>query len=200
MKESEFDKSVDYIVRIELLNGKVLVYSIDTENKEYLINKLGRNSDGVYEDDRLSFLWFETTYSRQVIVNTNSIARIIFCFDHSLVVVDHEGYRDNFNVLEKEYLPQAIIYHKGSAAEGLHPNNPLLYSSLEEGCLGSFNLELDGHQRLRQFINLIDEVGEETFIPLEQIIVMEFDQNLMYAEAEINDEEVEDGEREGDEM
>ena len=187
MKDSEFDKGVDHTVRIELLNGKVLLYSIDTENKEYLINKLGRNSDGVYEDDRLSFLWFETTYSRQVIVNTNSIVRIIFCFDHSLVVVDHD-------------LPQAIIYHKGSAPEGLHQNNPLLYSSLEEGYLGSFNLELDGHRRLRQFINLVDEVGEETFIPLEQIIVMEFDQNLMYAEEEINDEEVEDEEREGDEM
>jgi hypothetical protein len=200
MKESEFDKRVVYTVRIELLNGKVLQYSIDTENKQYLINKLRINSDGVYEDDRLSFLWFETTYSRQVIVNTNSIARIIFCFDYSLIVVDQEGYCDNFNVLDQEYLPQAIIYLKGSAPEGHHQNIPLLYSSLEEGCLASFDFELDGDQRLRQFINLIDEDGEETFILLEQIIVMEFDQNLMYAEEEISDEEVEDEEGENEEL
>jgi hypothetical protein len=210
MKESEFDERVLYTLRIELSNGKLLLYPIDTENKQYLISRLRLNSDGAYQGDRLSFLWFETTYNRQVIVNTNSIARIIFCFDAAVVVVNHGRYRDNFDVLEnensqdekletdadeemsfseEEYLPQAIIYHKGSAPEDNYKSNPLLYSSLDEGCLASFDLELDGNDSLRQFINLIDEDGEETFIPLEQIIVMEFDRKLIYTEDEIFEEE-----------
>jgi hypothetical protein len=43
-----------------------------------------------------------------------------------------------------------------------------------------FNLELDGILPFRQFINLTDNDEEETFIPLEQIIVMEFYCNLIY--------------------
>jgi hypothetical protein len=185
MNESEFDNSVMYTLRIELSNGKALLYTIDTENKQYLLNKLRINSDGAYEGEPLPFLWFETTYNRQVIVNTDSIARIGF----DAAAADPEMYRDNFNVAQanEEYLPQAIVYHKGKAVDD--QSNPLLYSSLDGGCLADFDLELDGEQTLRQFVNLLDEEGEETFIPLSQIMVMEFDQDLLYAEEEIEDDE-----------
>ena len=190
MNESEFDNNVIYTLRLELSNGKVLLYTIDAENKQYLLNKLRLNSDGSYESEQLSLLWFETAYSRQVVVNTNFITRIVFGSEAVEVTTGEERYRDNFNVLENEiyleYLPQAIVYHKGSVSIGQH--NPLLYASLDEGCLTDFDVELDGEQPLRQFINLVDEEGEETFIPTEQIIVMEFDQNLLYA----SDEETED--------
>jgi len=46
MNESEFDKLVVYTLRVELLNGKVLLYRIDTESKNYLIARLRANSDG----------------------------------------------------------------------------------------------------------------------------------------------------------
>jgi hypothetical protein len=176
-------------LRIELLNGKVLLYSIDTENKEYVINNLRLNADGSYEEGRLSYLWFETTYNRQVVVNAKSIVRLIFSVDPTATDVNHVLYRDNFKVIENERLPQAIVYHKGNAPEDNYQKNPLLYFSLNEGCLTSFDLELEGRQRLRQFINLIDENGEESFIPMEQIMVMEFEQHLFYGEEEYNEED-----------
>ncbi len=56
----------------------------------------------------------------------------------------------------------------------------MLYDSLSEGCLDLFYLELDEEIPLRHFINLIDNDGEETFISLQQIILMEFDSKLLY--------------------
>ncbi|MBO9199400.1 MULTISPECIES: hypothetical protein [Niastella] len=193
MQEVEFNENVVHTLRIELLNGKVLKYPIDVENKQYLIDSLRLNADGSYEEDRISFLWFETTYSRQVVINEKSIARVIFCIDPA-AGVEHQGsYTDNFGIIDKGTaegaLPSAIVLHKGNAPEDHSQRNPLLYPSLVDGCLASFDLELEGKQRLRQFINLIDEEGEESFIPMEQIMVMEFDQSLFYAEEEGYDEE-----------
>ena len=194
MNESEFGNNVVYTVRLELSNGKTLLYDIDTENKQYLLNRLRINSDGAYEGEGLSLLWFETTHSRQVVINAGSITRIVFGVEAVEVTPGQERYRDNFNVLDnesyQEYLPQAIVYCKEHTS--VNQSNPFLYAALDEGCLADFDLELDGEQPLRQFLNLIDEEGEETFIPTAQIIVMEFDQNLLYAEEEETDEEEEE--------
>jgi hypothetical protein len=206
MKESEFDKLVSYTLRVELLHGKVLLYSIDTENKHYLMNKLRVNSEGEEGNDLLHFLWFETSLNRMVLINTKVIARITFCFDYAEYIVNPKEYRDNFNVVEKDtlieekktnegearlyfleeqYLPQAIVYHSGKAPDDNYNDNPLLYSELSSGCLTSFDLELEGDLPFRQFLALIDNDGEESFIPLEHVVVMEFDKNLIYG----NDEE-----------
>ncbi len=205
MEESEFDKLVAYTLRVELLNGKVLLYRIDTENKQYLIKKLRTCAEGDEENEPLRFLWFETSLNRIVIINTDSIARVTFCFDYADQLEEPNAYYDNFavlhtdtlleereikegevrlHVIEDEYLPQAIVYHKGKAPDDLYDNNPLTYSELDEGCLAGFNLELEGDWPLRQFINLIDNDGEETFVPLGQITVMEFDNNLVFVEEE----------------
>ena len=45
---------------------------------------------------------------------------------------------------------------------------------------------------MRQFINLIDGDGEETFITFGQIIVMEFDSNLIFVADEEDKEELEE--------
>ncbi|OQP46832.1 hypothetical protein A4H97_04735 [Niastella yeongjuensis] len=183
MNTSEFDENVVYTLRIELLDGKSLLYAIDAENKQYLINNLRLNADGSYQEDKLSFLWFETTYNRQVVINVKSIVRVLFGVDPAVT-----DYRDNFQVGSNP-LPQAIVYHTGNTPENNSQKTPLLYFSLNEGCLASFELELEGKQRLRQFINLIDENGEESFIPMVQIMVMEFDQQLFYGEEEEYEEE-----------
>lgn len=201
MEESEYEKRFVYTLRVELSNGKVLVYPIDRENKEYLFNKLNANSESDDNNSLLRFLWFETSLARMAIINTNAIARITFLIDPAVHMDNHTAYPDNFNVVEKdtfieekgtkegevrlyvleeEYLPQAIIYHKGQAPDDRYSDNPLLYSELSPGCLASFNIELEGELPLRQFLNLTDNDGEETFIPLEQIIVMEFYSNLIY--------------------
>ena len=99
------------------------------------------------------------------------IVRVTFCFDYLEQIENVNAYYDNFKVVEKdtslvakesadgdtrlyvledEYLPQAIIYHKGKAPEDKYDKNPLLYDSLSEGCLGLFMLELDGEIPLRQ--------------------------------------------------
>lgn len=202
--ESEFDEKVVYTLRVELLNGKVIVYPVDTENKQYLIKKLRAKSDGIDDEtEPLHFLWFETSLNRTVVINVNSIARITFCFDFAFQLEDPHSYFDNFNILQKEtaleevatkdgevrlyiiedeFLPQAIIYHSRKAPDDLYSDNPSIYSALDKGCLAGLDIELEGDIPFRQFINVIDDDGEETFIPLKQIAVMEFDCNLIFDE------------------
>ena len=205
LNESEFDEKVVYTLRIELLNGKVILYPINTENKQYLIKRLRAKSDGIDEDEPLRFLWFETSINRMVIININSIAIITFCFDFAYQLKNPNSYFDNFNILyketlleekeikdgevrlhviEDEYLPQAIIYHAGKAPDDLYDNNPSTYSELNNGCLAGLTIELEGDCQLRQFINIIDDDGEETFVPFNQITLMEVDNNLIFEKDE----------------
>jgi hypothetical protein len=192
------------------MNGKVLLFPIKTESKQKLIERLRENADGDIGNDRLSLIWFETVLNRVVIVNTDSIVQVTFCFDYASGVINPYAYRDNFNVVvkdttveeketeqgeiqlhvqEERYLPQAIIYHKGKAPDDLYNNNPIQFSELSEGYLFSFDDELEGDLPLRQFINLIDNDGEESFIPMDQIIAIELDRNLIYSEGEEDDDE-----------
>jgi hypothetical protein len=205
LTESEFDKNVIYTLRIELLTGKVLLYPINIDNKKYLIEKLRANSDGIGEKEPIVFLWFETSPNRMVIIDINSISRITFCFDLAFQVKNTNSYFDNFKMLETEtslveketeegkvglhviedqYLPQAIICHSGKAPEDLYDDNPLTYSQLNKACLAGLNIELEGDVPLRQFLYLIDNDGEETFIPFRQITLMEFDCDLLFDEEE----------------
>lgn len=209
IEEPEFDEHVNYKLRVELLNGKVLLYRIDTQNKQYWIEKLRANSEGDEDAKTLRFLWFETASNHSVIINTDSFARVTFCFDPINPEQKDNTYYDNFDLVQKDteieeqetkegekqlhvtegiYLPQAIIYHKRKAPDDFYDNNPLTYAELDEGCLTGLNLELEGHFPLRQFIGLIDNDGEEGFIPTNQIIVMEFDNNLVFLK---EDEEME---------
>jgi hypothetical protein len=198
--ETQFNQLVIYSLRIELQNGRVLIYRINPEHRKYLINKLSAHSEGFEENSHIGYLWFETSLSRQVVVNIKEMIRVTFLIDYSNPD-DFNAYYDNFEVVEKdtsivtketaegdtrlyvldeEYLPQAIVYHKGKSPEDNFDVNPLLYFSLNEGCLGTFALELDDEIPMRQFMNLTDNDGEESFIPLHQIIVMEFDKDLLY--------------------
>jgi hypothetical protein len=200
---SEFNELVAHTLRIELQNGRVLIYRIDDENKQYLLNKLRTNSEGSAQNRVIDFLWFETFLNRHVIINAHEMFRITFSFDYLEQIENSNAYYDNFEVVERDtslvseeseegesrmyvleeaYLPQTIIYHKGYTPDEEYSDNPQLFYSLDDGCLGLFHLELDGELPLRQFLNLIDSDGEECFIPLHQIIVMEFDGNLFYTE------------------
>jgi hypothetical protein len=200
MKQSEFDKKVAYTLRIELANSKVLLYPIDTKNKNQLTASLKSNSVGSKENTGLNFLFFKTSLERFVMVNTNAFISVTFCFDFNVYIENPHAYRDNFKVVEKDVeieetknggnegrlfvsetliLPQLIIFHNGQDPEVIYNKNPLTFSELDIGCLGQLSLELNGSNPLRQFIGLIDNNGEETFIPIGQIIVMEFDRNLL---------------------
>lgn len=193
MDESEFDELVIYTLRVELLDGKILLYRIDAANKQNLMQLL---SCAGSDERPLKFLLFETYSERQVVINVDSIARVTFCYDPiNAVVTPREKYHDNFDIVHKEtslekmpieggeermhvvqeeYIPDGIIYHKGTCTQGDHfYTNPMLYGSLDEGELAGLDAELNGEEPLRQFINLTDLDGEENFIPMNQIIVME---------------------------
>jgi hypothetical protein len=215
-EESQFDEQIAYTLRVELQNGRILIYRIDSENKQYLLNKLRTNSEGSEDNPVIEFLWFETFLNRHVIINAKEVVRITFCFDYLEQIENTNAYYDNFEVVEKDtslvsqeteegesrmyvleeaYLPQAIIYLKGNTLEEDFTGNPQLFYSLDNGCLGVFFLELDNELPLRQFLNLIDNDGEECFIPLQQIIVMEFEGNLFYndeQDEEMEEDEIED--------
>jgi hypothetical protein len=200
MKETEFDKLVVHTLRVELLNGQVLRYNLDVESKQYLMRHLRENSDGDEDTKPLHFIWFQTSQERTVIINTDSILRLTFCFDPKDSVQNPDAYYDNFKLIEKEttlkdretpdgevrlhvvvdeYLPQAIIYHKGIPANDDYYTNPLKYNSLEAGALEGFELELEGDIPYRQFIELIDDDGETSFLPLKEIIVLELETSLI---------------------
>ncbi len=182
ISEAEFDDLVQYILRVELLSGKVLIYPISTKTKQYLINRLRAKSESVDDIEPILLLSFETSMDRMVIINVEEIAGITFCFDYSNGLEKPNAYHDNFELLEKdtlieekqtkegevrlqvledEYLPQAIIFHKGKAPDDAYNDNPVTYSELDEGCLMGLEMELEGEWPLRQFINLIDDDGEE---------------------------------------
>lgn len=208
MQESEFDQHVSFTLRIELLNKNVLLYRIDTKNKERLIEQLNENSIGL-ESTPLNFLWFETSLKRNVIVNTDAIVRITFCYDFSAVANTPNSYYDNFNVVDKdvslqeienengevrmyvvneEYIPDGIVYHKGLCPEGdLYYTNPMVYSGLNPGELDEMDEELLDLSTMRQFINLIDDDGEESFIPMKQIIVLEVAKKVIFPGVEAGD-------------
>jgi hypothetical protein len=207
--EPDFDKLVDYTLRVELADGKVLIYRIDTDSKNYLINKLRENSDGDKDSRDIDFLWFETSVNRIVIINVDSIVRTTFCFDHKETSQKSNAYFDNFKLLDKEtyleelqtkegevqlhvvedhFLPQAIIFHKGKAPDDGYDRNPLTYSELNPSCLEGFEMELEGDWPFRQFLALIDNDGEESFIPMKQIIIMELDKDLIFPEDDMEDD------------
>jgi hypothetical protein len=200
MKQSEFDKRVAYTLRIELLNEKVLLYPIDSKTKNKLSATLKSSTIDPKENWKPNFLTFETSLTRFVIINTSTFKSVTFCFDFSALIDNPNAYRDNFNIVEKDVeieetkiegnenslfvsetllIPQLIIYHKGQIPEPNYNGNPLTFSELNTRCLGQLDLELDGRNPLRQFIEVMDNDGEVTFIPIAQIIVMEFDRKLL---------------------
>ena len=212
--EEEFDKLVKHTLRIELLNGMVLIYRVGTAEKQRLIGQLRNHSEGGELYKALQFLYFQTSLQRNVMISAADIVRVIFCYDAVEEVIDPNAYYDNFKVLEKdtnlveestpegkvallvvteEFLPSAIIFHKGEAADDGYDSNPLLYYDLEPGCLDTFNLELDDyHLPVRQFINLMDMDGEANFIALSHVTVMEFEDALLYSVEESIGEDVDD--------
>ena len=202
--EENFEALIENTLRVELLNGRVIIYRINTENKKYLMNKLSSRAYGAEEQVPLQFIWFEIDLQRTVLINIGCIARVTFCFDYiDQTFSDAHAYYDNFKILHKDTfleerktqegevrihvieentLPQAIIYHKGKLPDDQYVDNPITYSALDNGCLSGLDFELEGEESLRQFIHLTDDDGEENFIPLHQVMVMEMDTSLIYVE------------------
>src|ERR1019366_6733122 len=100
-----------HTLRIELMNGKVLLYNIDGYRKEELENWLKARTDDLMEfsDD---FLSFYASPDRMAFVRIAAIKLLIFCWDAAVTVPEPSQYHDHFEVtstFEEELLIPAVI-------------------------------------------------------------------------------------------
>jgi hypothetical protein len=206
--QSHLDPEINHTLRIELINGKVFFYPLDPDSKEELADQLLELSEGFNSGAPVRFIIFNTSLDRVVMVNVEDISRITFVYDEEMQFGEEEhGYFDNFGVLGEDEetdeaedvedlnesdIPQLILYHRGTRPEDEYDDNPLVYDSLEDGCLGDLSLEIQSEDSLRQFIYLKDDDGELSFIATKQVMLMEFDGSLL-DEEDIEDLEGEEG-------
>jgi hypothetical protein len=196
ISEKDFDKLVHHTVRIDMTDNSVYQFPLLPEDKQQLIEQLRNLSFGMNEERTgTRLLVFNIYPGRMVFINTAYLLRLIFCFDppHEDSAV---GYRDNFKVLDEDekteddyakekdkegeeiFLPQAII--KLSKKVGYQESDVLCFSSISEGDLSGLDMEAENPaDGLREFIELIDEDGENNFIPLKQIMCIEVDRNIV---------------------
>lgn len=214
MDQQENIQLIKHTLRVELLNGNSLLFGISEEEKDEICDLLYMQSDGEDGSTPVPFLFFQISGNRSVILNMAAVLRLTFCFDFITEEAGLETYYDNFDARatededeqeeaeskskwyllgEEDYLPQLTIYHKGLVPEDdEYHTNPFFYNSLDEGDLADFVDEINEEVPLRQFINLIDDDGEETFIPLSQIILLEGDNSLFEIDTEEEKEEEEE--------
>ncbi len=210
MVKSKTNSFIISTIRVELLSGKILIYPVEFPTKQYVINTLGMNSNGDELIDKIKFIWFQTTFERNIIINVNDVVRITIMDDIKMEGGDKVNYFDNFNILEtmtgikmknlneelqallidEKDLPAAIIYHRGKViGKENYYKNPIIFEDLDDKCFGTLNAELEQLLPMRQFLNFLDDDGDIVFIPLKQIIVMEFEDRLFSDEDILFDED-----------
>jgi hypothetical protein len=214
IKQSEFDELVTHTIRIELKDGTVVQYRLSKEAKETLWNCL-TSSDLDYSNpfvwlyaqgDRIVFInrkeIVRLTFCFDMYVGEES-----FYFDNFGNIeddlLDDEEAEENITEAKNteetvaetqenqwktekqaKYLSQLVIKHKGK--EGGYFGNPSFYSSLNDG--GFVGLEIDPEEKVcivSDFINFIDDDGEENFIPVENLILVELERKLLLDESDI---------------
>lgn len=206
ISEEKFNRLLQRTIRIDLIDGTVLLYQLTQEQNEDAIIGLRENSSGSeLEKTGATFMIFRIYQNRLVFVNKDFILRIVFCTD--LPTGDSWiPYLDNFNVLEPNEktednyaiqpegddellpLPQAII--KLTNKLDYEGSDILSYSALDDGDLYGLNLEvMEISEPLREFVELKDDDGEYNFIPMKQIICMEVDSNIVDIDEDFDEEE-----------
>lgn len=173
-----------HTLRVEFIDGQVLLYQLAHEDKEEFEKWLRYR----VEDDHESISQFCSFFSagRMVYINIKDVARFIFCYDF-YVVQDRNGYHDNFEVIVSDstdfveeiknelFLPQAIIKVRGVAVpycywEADFDNNFLF---IDERSFSNKKFLKTG------FITLPDNDGEQNYIPVRNIVCLELDRRLV---------------------
>jgi len=198
ISEKEFDQLVHHTIRIDMTDGTLLIYNVTPEEKQFLINFLRNFSSGEVGQEKrtaMGLLMFETYPKRLVFINIAYMMRLIFCFDNPLG--NSNKYRDNFNILEKDeqtedsfvieteeiLLPQAIIKLPGIVS--YTDSDVLTFNSIKAGDLLGLDMEVQEEEMVvREFIELIDDDGENNFFPVSQIMCMEMDTNIVFEDEE----------------
>lgn len=170
-----------HTLRIELIDGKVLLYGIDPTVKDNLENWLKNNLDDFMEMHRL-FLSFHTFSDRMVFIRITSIKRLIFCWSILDQVQDPFRYHDNFSVTFKDeedlIIPELIVKMKNCDEpiiyEGLDPSADFL--GIDEETFKNIHFLKGG------FLKVEDEDGEDNYIPIANIDCIEAKRVLIYPE------------------
>ena len=168
-----------HTLRIELMNGKVLLYNIDAYRKEELENWLQARTDDLMEfsDD---FLSFYAIPGRMAFVRIAAIKRLIFLWDAAVTIPEPSEYHDHFEVTSKfedELLIPAVIILLRSYPQ------PLVFSDVDpdSNFLGISEESFSNSHFLKGgFISLPDEDGEQNYIPVTNIDCLEVDRAFIY--------------------
>ena len=168
-----------HTLRIELMNGKVLLYNIDAHRKEELENWLQTRTDDSIEfsDD---FISFYASPNRMAFIRIAAIKRLIFCWDAAANISGPVTYHDNFDVtstFEDELLiPEVIILLR-------HDPEPIVFSDIDpdDTYLGIDEQSFSNNHFLKGgFISLPDEDGEQNYIPVTNIDCLEVGRAFIY--------------------
>lgn len=194
--------ALTYTLCVELINGKSLLYSLDENNRSWLLEILSERSVSSNILEPLDFIWFQSVFDRAVIINVSFIKQINFLFDIRVDPGIENGYYDNFSVLndetdnkkreperegrsmrevEPDDIPAGIVYLKGNdLPDSKLQSDMFVYYDLDRHGLLNLNLELENLFPMREFLHLQDDDGEEVFIPMNQIAVMEFNSDQLF--------------------
>lgn len=126
-----------------------------------------------------TFLSFHSEADRFVFVKISSIKRIIFCWDIVPSKQEYILYRDNFDLLSEEdepIIPELIIKIRSS-------NEPLVFDNFDPD---SDLLGIDENSFRNQyfikvgFLNVLDEDGDQNFIPMVSVECIEVNRVYIY--------------------
>ena len=168
-----------HTLRIELINGKMLLYSIDAYWKEALQNWLQAKTDDLMEFSN-DFLSFYAIPDRMVFVRISAIKRLIFCWDAAVTVKEPSQYYDHFKVtimIEGEIMiPEVIILLRSDL-------QPLVFSDLDpdDNFFGINEESFSNDHFLKGgFISLPDQDGEQNYIPVTNVDCLEVARAFIY--------------------
>lgn len=212
ISQSDFDKSVAHTIRIELKDGSTLIYRVSVEAKTafYKFLKMDAVSDNENEflwfyipQDRLVLVnksdIIRITFCFDALDGQEPKYYDNFnIVDPSQELLDPDPEEDDDPAREELYLPQLIITHRRQKenteiAEGVtmesegYFDNISSYSSLNEGDVEGFDFEYfddekEWHLLAYKYLQFIDDDGEENFMPLNNLSVIEIERPLIMAD------------------
>ena len=168
-----------HTLRIELMNGKVLLYNIDAHRREELENWLQTRTDDLMKflDN---FLSFYASPDRMAFIRISAIKRLIFCWDPAVIVSEPSQYHDHFEVTDKFegelLIPSVIILLRSDP-------QPVVFSDVDphSDFLGIDEESFSQNNFLKRgFISLPDGDGEQNYIPVINIDCLEVARAFIY--------------------
>ncbi len=212
ISQSEFDKLADHTIRIELMGGLRLVYNVSVEAKTSFLNLLKKDAVSEYEKDFLWFsipkdrlvLVNKKEIIRITFCFDPGSGTEPDYFDNFNVTDsfnDEPDLDDEIDEIfpdDELYLPQLIIAHKRKKenteivkgvtmkTEGYF-GNISSYSNLNIGDVEGFNFDYQKEEddwRLicSKYLQFIDNDGEQNFMPLSNLSVIEIERKLIMSD------------------